>query len=201
MITSSDIIAILRGVSPEDVVSVCAALVEEGITRIEVPLNSPNPLDSIKRAAEHFGADAEIGAGTVLTLADVDNVHAAKGTFIVSPNCEPELIARTRALGMGSYPGVFTPTECFAAIRAGASGLKIFPAEVMGPAGIKALRAVLPRDMAVYAVGGAGPDNFAEYIHAGCTGFGLGSYLYKPGASADDVRARARAVVAALPKE
>lgn len=194
------IIAILRGITPAEIHDVCSALIEAGITRIEVPLNSPDVMVSIKDAAARFGDTAAIGAGTVLSIADVDAVAAAGGTFIVSPDCNPEVIARTRARGLTSYPGVFTPTEAFAAIRAGATGLKFFPAELIGPNGIKAMKAVLPPDMPVYAVGGANPDNFSEYFAVGCAGFGLGTYLYAPGRAASEVSERARTAVAAYDK-
>lgn len=191
------LIAILRGVKPDEAAGMARALVDAGITMIEVPLNSPEPLKSIAAMKDEVGATALIGAGTVLTPEDVERVKAAKGEFIVSPNCDVEVIARTKELGLGSWPGVLTPTECFAAIKAGASGLKIFPASVIGSDGIKAVRAVLPADMPVYAVGGVGPDDFAVYAKAGCDGFGLGSGIYKPGMTADDVSKAAKAYVAA----
>src|SRR5690606_39029842 len=172
-------------------------LVEAGIGLIEVPLNSPRPFDSIGAAARHFGERARIGAGTVLTTEDVDKVAACGGRFIVSPDCNPEVIAHTKACGLGSYPGVFSPSEAFAALRAGADGLKFFPAEVLGPKGIKAMKAVLPGHVPLYAVGGANPDNFAEYFAAGCAGFGLGTYIFKPGMSAADVAQRATTAVTA----
>lgn len=191
-----EIIAILRGVTPDDANSVCEALIEAGITIIEIPLNSPEPMVSIANAAKAFVGRAEIGAGTVLTVADVDGVRAAGGTLVVSPDANEEVIRRTRELGMTSYPGVFTPTEAFRAIRAGANGLKFFPAEVLGAAGIKAMKAVLPGDIPVYAVGGANPDNFREYFAAGCAGFGLGSYIFKPGMALSEIAQRAKAAVA-----
>ncbi|MDO8359279.1 MAG: 2-dehydro-3-deoxy-6-phosphogalactonate aldolase [Devosia sp.] len=192
------IIAILRGVTPPEAVGVCTALVEAGITMIEVPLNSPEPLQSIAAAAKALGGRAEIGAGTVLRTEDVDAVKAASGTFVVSPDTNEAVIARTRELGMASYPGVFSPSDAFRAIRAGATGLKFFPAEVLGPKGIKAMKAVLPPDLPLFAVGGASPDNFREYFDAGCAGFGLGSYIYKPGMTIGDIAARARAAVTAF---
>lgn len=195
--THRHVIAILRGITPPEALAVCEALVSAGITLIEVPLNSPDALGSIRLAADAFGGRAEIGAGTVLSVADVEAVKAAGGVFVVSPDTNPEVIARTRALGMASYPGVFSPTDAFSAIRAGASGLKFFPAEVLGPKGIKAMKAVLPPAMPLYAVGGANPDNFSEYFAAGCAGFGLGTYIFKPGMSAADVANRASAAVAA----
>ncbi|MCB9993840.1 MAG: 2-dehydro-3-deoxy-6-phosphogalactonate aldolase [Hyphomicrobiaceae bacterium] len=192
------LIAILRGIEPAEIIAVCEQLVDAGITMIEVPLNSPRALVSIEHAAPHFASQADIGAGTVLTVADVEAVHEARGRFIVSPDCNPAVIARTIDLDMQSFPGVMTPTEAFAAIRAGATGLKLFPGELIGPAGARAMRAVLPRDVPVYAVGGAKPDNFGEYIAAGADGFGLGTFLYTPGRSAADVGARAHEAVAAL---
>ncbi len=194
---SRNIIAILRGITPPEAVEICAVLVEEGITVIEVPLNSPEPMKSIAAMAAAVAGDVTIGAGTVLTVEDVASVKAAGGRLIVSPNADIDVIAATKAAGMQSYPGVLTPTECFAAIEAGADGLKIFPSSVIGTGGLAAYKAVLPADMPVYAVGGAGPENFAEWIAAGAAGFGIGSALYKPGYSAEEVRQRARAIVAA----
>jgi 2-dehydro-3-deoxyphosphogalactonate aldolase len=190
------IIAILRGVTPPEAINVCTTLANAGITMIEVPLNSPDPLKSIAAASKALAGRALIGAGTVLTTADVDQVKAAGGTFIVSPDTNDDVIRHTRAAGLESYPGFFTPTDAFRAIRAGATGLKAFPAEVLGPKGIKALKAVLPRDLPLYAVGGANPDNFRDYFEAGCTGFGLGTYIFKPGMTVDDIASRAKAAVA-----
>ena len=191
-----NIIAILRGIRPEEVLAVADALIGEGITKIEVPLNSPDAIASVAALAERFGDVAVIGAGTVLTPADVDRVQAAGGGLIVSPDANPAVIARTKALGLLSYPGVMTPTECFAALRAGADGLKLFPGSLIGPAGLKALRAVLPEGTEVLAVGGAGPGNFAEWFAAGASGFGIGTALYRPGEGAGEVAARAREIVA-----
>jgi 2-dehydro-3-deoxyphosphogalactonate aldolase len=195
------LIAILRGITPPETLAVCAELIAAGITLIEVPLNSPEALKSIADAAARFPTEALIGAGTVLTPADVDAVKAAGGQFVVSPDTNPAVIARTRELGMASYPGVFSPTDAFSALRAGATGLKFFPAEVLGPKGIKAMKAVLPPAVPLYAVGGANPDNFGEYFAAGCAGFGLGTYIFKPGMTATDVATRARTAVAAYDKE
>jgi len=195
------LIAILRGITPAQALGTCNVLVEAGITMIEVPLNSPEPLVSIAQMARAFAGNARIGAGTVLTPAETDSVADAGGTFIVSPDANPLVIERTLARGLASYPGVFTPTEAFAAIRAGATGLKFFPAEVLGPQGIRAMRAVLPPHLPVYAVGGANPDNFREYLAAGCAGFGLGTYLYRPGMPLDEISQRARTAVAAYDEE
>ena len=197
MIQHRHLIAILRGITPAEIDAVCTALIDAGITMIEVPLNSPDALTSIARAAEQFGGTAMIGAGTVLSPREVEQVAEAGGTFVVSPDTNPEVIAHTMECHMASYPGVFSPTDAFAAIRAGATGLKFFPAEVLGPKGIKAMRAVLPAGLPLYAVGGAKPDNFAEYFAAGCAGFGLGTYIYTPGMTAETVAERARAAVAA----
>ena len=191
------IIAILRGITPPETLEVCDALVLAGITMIEVPLNSPEALRSIEDAAKAFDGRALVGAGTVLNRADVDAVADAGGRFVVSPDTNPAVIGATIERGMTSYPGVFSPTDAFTAIRSGATGLKFFPAEVLGPKGIKAMKAVLPPTIALYAVGGANPDNFAEYFAAGCAGFGLGTYIFKPGMSAADVASRATTAVAA----
>ncbi|WEJ56641.1 2-dehydro-3-deoxy-6-phosphogalactonate aldolase [Devosia sp. FJ2-5-3] len=194
------IIAILRGITPDEAVPVCTALVEAGITLIEVPLNSPNATESISRAAAALSDRAEIGAGTVLTEEDVHAVAQAGGTFIVSPDTNELVISETVRLGLKSYPGVFSPTDAFRAIRAGATGLKFFPAEVLGSKGIKAMKAVLPPDLPLYAVGGANPDNFDEFFGVGCAGFGLGTYIYTPGRSAAEVGQRAAMAVAAYDK-
>ncbi|HTM76841.1 MAG TPA: 2-dehydro-3-deoxy-6-phosphogalactonate aldolase [Devosia sp.] len=175
------IIAILRGITPPETIATCKALIDAGITRIEVPLNSPDALTSISLAVKALGASAKIGAGTVLAPRQVAAVADAGGTFIVSPDTDTSVIEQTVRLGLESYPGVFTPSDAFRAIKAGATGLKFFPAEVLGPRGIKAIKAVLPPELPLYAVGGANPGNFTEFFAAGCVGFGLGTYLYKPG--------------------
>lgn len=194
---SREIFAVLRGITPDEAVPVGAALVAAGITTVEVPLNSPRALDSIGALAQALGGEARIGAGTVLTVDDVAAVHRAGGRLVVSPDMNPHVIAATRAAGMRSVPGVMTPTECFAALAAGADGLKLFPASLVGPSGLAALRAVLPGSARVYAVGGAAPDNFAAWLRAGADGFGVGSALYTPGCSVTEVAARAATVVAA----
>lgn len=191
------LIAILRGITPPETLAVCEALVAAGITLIEVPLNSPDAFRSIEDAARAFQGRASIGAGTVLNPDEVNRIADIDGQFIVSPDTNADVIRQTVARGLGSYPGVFSPTDAFTAIRSGATGLKFFPAEVLGPKGIKAMKAVLPPAMPLYAVGGANPDNFAEYFAAGCAGFGLGTYIFKPGMSAADVAQRATTAVTA----
>lgn len=192
------IIAILRGITPPEAVPVAEALVEAGITTIEVPLNSPDPFVSIGAMVQALGDRAKVGAGTVLTVEDVGYVKEVGGQIIVSPNCDPDVIRATIAAGMESWPGVMTPTECFAALKAGATGLKIFPGSLLGPEGLKAIRAVLPKGTLVYGVGGASADNFAAWIRASADGFGIGTALYAPGLSVEEVRQRAQKIVVAL---
>ena len=192
------LIAILRGVKPDEVEGIGDALVDAGFTLIEVPMNSPDPLDSVARLAKRFAGRAEIGAGTVLTVENVSRVRDAGGTMIISPNANIRVIAATAAAGMVSLPGVVTPTEAFAAIEAGATALKLFPAEGSSPAILKAMRAVLPKDLRMLPVGGVAPDNMGPWRAAGAAGFGLGSAIYKPGLTAAEVGERARAFVSAL---
>lgn len=192
-----EIIAILRGVRPDEVLAIGQVLVDAGITTIEVPMNSPQPLESIRILADAFQEDAQIGAGTVLNTSQVRDVALAGGQLIVSPDTAPDVIAATKAAGLASYPGVATPSECFTALRNGADGLKFFPSFLIGPAGLSAISAVLPPATKTYAVGGVGPDNFSNWFKAGITGFGIGSGLYKPGYAASDVAAHAKTIVAA----
>lgn len=195
---SRPIIAILRGIAPNEAAAVGAVLVDAGITRIEVPMNSPQPLQSISALASATrDARALIGAGTVLTAAQVEGVANAGGRLVVSPNTDADVIARTVELKMESWPGVFTPTEAFAALKAGATGLKLFPGSMAGPSGLKALRAVLPEGTEVFAVGGAGPENFGDWLKASADGFGIGSALYKPGMALEEIGQRAAEIVAA----
>ena len=190
------LVAILRGLTPADAPSIGSALDGAGFSLIEVPLNSPQPLASIATLVAQL-PNALIGAGTVLTLAQVREVHAAGGELIVSPNFDADVVRLAVQLGMVCLPGVMTPTEAFAALAAGASGIKLFPAELVPPAGVKALRAVLSADTLVLPVGGITPDAMAAYRAAGASGFGLGSSLYKPGDDAAAVAAAARRYVAA----
>ena len=195
---SRPIISILRGVHPAEAVAIAGVILTAGIDRIEVPLNSPSPLESISAIAKAYGDRALIGAGTVLTAVQVQQVKAAGGQLVVSPNCDPAVIAATIAAGIQSWPGIFTTSEAFTALQAGATGLKLFPSDVAGPKGLKAMRAILPVGTQVYAVGGAGPENFAEWVAASADGFGLGSAIYKPGDTPETVATKAQAIVAAF---
>ncbi|SEI72525.1 2-keto-3-deoxy-phosphogalactonate aldolase [Sphingomonas sp. OV641] len=192
------LVAILRGLTPAEAPAIGDALADAGFTLIEVPFNSPDPLASIRLMADRLAGRALVGAGTVLTVDQVAQVAEAGGTLVVSPNTNPEVIRATVAAGLISMPGYFTPSEGFAALAAGATALKLFPADGTTPAMLKAQRAVLPRDVPVLAVGGITPDNMADWKAAGASGYGLGSNLYKPGKSATDVATDARRYISAL---
>jgi 2-dehydro-3-deoxyphosphogalactonate aldolase len=192
------LVAILRGIRPDEAEAVGEALVEGGIGIIEVPLNSPDPLDSIARLSKRFAGRALIGAGTVLSVDQIDPIRAAGGGLIVSPSVDPAVIAASVAAGMVSCPGYFTPSEAFAALDAGAHALKLFPAEGASPAVLRAQRAVLPRDLRLIVVGGIAPDTMAPWLAAGANGFGLGSGVYRPGQGAAETLVKARAFTASL---
>ena len=192
------LIAILRGVRPDEVVAIGEELVAVGFTLIEVPMNSPDPLDSVARLAATFGDRAMIGAGTVLTVDQVAAMRDAGGRMVISPNTNIDVIRASAAAGLVSLPGIATPSEAFAALGAGATALKLFPAEAVSPTVLKAMRAILPSDLRVLPVGGIVPEGMAAWRQAGAAGFGLGSALYKPGMTAGEVGARARAFIAAL---
>ncbi|MGE7371352.1 2-dehydro-3-deoxy-6-phosphogalactonate aldolase [Neorhizobium sp. NPDC001467] len=191
------LVAILRGLKPGEAQAIVGTLIETGFTAIEIPLNSPDPFRSIETAAKMAPADVLIGAGTVLSVEQVDALDAAGGRLMVSPNVEPAVIEAAAAKGMVTLPGVFTATEALAAARAGATGLKFFPASVLGPSGINAMRAVLPPELLIAAVGGVSEKNFGAYVDADILAFGLGSSLYKPGMSAAEIRERATVTIAA----
>jgi 2-dehydro-3-deoxyphosphogalactonate aldolase len=189
------LVAILRGVRPEETADIVGARFDSGMTAIEIPLNSPDPLRSIEIAVKMAPAGILVGAGTVLTPEAVDRLHDIGGRLLVAPNVDPDVIARARARGMVTMPGVFTATEALLAAKAGASCLKFFPASMLGAAGMNAIRAVLPADLMIAAVGGVSDRNFAEYTKAGIVAFGLGSSLYKPGMTAAEIAVRARATI------
>lgn len=193
------VVAILRGVRPYEVLGVARALIAAGVRLIEVPMNSPDPIDSIEILAREIHVeDALTGAGTVLSVQQVQAVNDVGGRLIVSPNTDPRVIRETKRLGMVSAPGFYSPTEAFGALDAGADCLKLFPAETAPPSYVKALKAVLPPGVPLLAVGGVGAHNAADYRAAGVTGFGIGSALYSPGLSAEDVFARAKALTDAI---
>lgn len=191
------LVAILRGITPDETEGVVGALLDTGLRAIEIPLNSPDPFRSIELAAKLAPADALIGAGTVLSEDDVRRVDAAGGKLMVSPNVDVEVINAARTRGMVTLPGVLTPTEALCALKAGATGLKFFPASVLGPSGINAIRAILPKDTLVAAVGGVSDQNFRDYTSIGIKAFGLGTSLYKPGMSAQQARERATVTIRA----
>lgn len=189
------LVAILRGVKPDEADGIVSVLIEAGLTAIEIPLNSPDPFRSIEIAVRRAPDGILVGAGTVLTSDDVERLHGVGGRLMVAPNVDTQVIARAGERGMVTMPGVFTPTEALLAARAGASSLKFFPASVLGASGITAIRAVLPADAMIAAVGGVSDQNFAEYVKSGIVAFGLGSSLYKPGMTAAEVATRARATI------
>lgn len=196
-IKACGIVAILRGVTPAEVVDVATALHQAGIRIVEVPLNSPDPFISIEKLSNAFRTELVVGAGTVLSTQDVNLLKHHGGQISVSPDCNPEVISLAVKMGMIPLPGVFTPTEAFAAIKAGANHLKLFPAEAASPATIKAWKAVLPKHVQLFAVGGVTPDNMADWLGAGASGFGIGSSLYKPGMKIADVAKSAHNLVEA----
>lgn len=192
------LIAILRGITPEEVIPVGDALIEAGFCIIEIPLNSPRPLESIELLAKRHGADALVGAGTVLSTKAVDDVASAGGRLIVSPNTDPNVIARSVRQNLISLPGYFTASEAFEALEAGAHGLKLFPADAGSPSLLKAHRAVLPANVPLFAVGGITPESISSWLKVGATGFGIGSNLYKPGVDTAAVRRTAAEFIGAL---
>jgi 2-dehydro-3-deoxyphosphogalactonate aldolase len=195
------IVAILRGVKPEEILDIAAALIEAGIQAIEVPMNSPDPLVSIGKLCAAFGDQALCGAGTVLSPEMVDEVAGVGGKLIVTPNIDASVISHAVSLGLTVMPGFATPTEAFVAVNAGARALKLYPAGTYGFGHIKAVRDVLPKDVAVYAVGGVGAANLKPWIEAGVSGIGVGGELYRPGYTAQDVSQRAKALVTAWAAE
>jgi 2-dehydro-3-deoxyphosphogalactonate aldolase len=191
------LVAILRGVKPDEVLPIGAALIEAGFSIIEVPLNSPDPIESIRRLASEFASTTLIGAGTVTEVGKVAEIAAAGGRLIVMPHSDPAVVRAAKAAGLVCTPGVATPTEGYAALHNGADALKMFPAEAMPPAVLKAWLSIFPKGTALIPVGGITPDTMAPYVMAGAAGFGLGSALYKPGSTAAEVGARAHAFAAA----
>ena len=192
---SRNIIAILRGITPAECSDVCDVLISSGIDKIEVPLNSPDPFESISIMVKLYGQDATIGAGTVLQVDQVRQLYYLGAAMVVSPDCNTDVITTTKDFGMASYPGCFTASECFSAIRAGADGLKLFPSFVLGTKGLSALRAILPDEFPVFVVGGVDASNFADWRKAGALGFGIGTALYAPGSKLSDIKKSANDIV------
>ena len=193
-----NLIAILRGVTADEIDDIVEILLAEGITKIEVPLNSPDPFKTIEKMLSKYKGQGVFGACTVLNVEQVTALAELGADLIVSPNCNPKVIAATKAAGMLSYPGVMTPSECFMALEAGADGLKFFPGDLVGPVGLNAMRAILPKQVDCYAVGGANASNFGQWVKAGATGFGIGSALYKIGDTPQIVQQKAKAIVTAF---
>ena len=190
-----NIIAILRGVRPEEVLQIAASVVDSGITQIEVPMNSPDVFDSIQLIHDELAEHISVGAGTVTSIDQVKTLENIGIDFIVSPNFDPKVVEATKNAGMLSYPGVITPTECFSALNCGADGLKFFPASLLGEANLIALKAVLPDKIPLYMVGGVGPENFSSWFNAGATGFGIGSGIFKAGDTSQSVAMKAKQIV------
>ena len=195
-----NLIAILRGIQPEEIEAITQALLNAGIKQIEVPLNSPRPMESIKRMCKSFAGQGLFGAGTVRTLEEVKQLAELGADMVISPHCDIDIIKATKSYGMKSLPGMMTPSEAFTALQAGADGLKIFPGEIITPVGFKVMKAVLPPETLSIAVGGVNIDNFDAWRGAGIDGFGIGSALYKAGDSPDRVAQKAKAIVAAYDK-
>lgn len=197
-LAQAPLIAILRGLKPDEAIEVAETLYEEGFRLIEVPLNSPDPFTSISRLAKRFGNSALVGAGTVTDLADVSRLADTGARLLVAPNCDPQIISTAKAKGMHAYPGVATPSEAIAALKAGADGLKLFPAETIGLAGLQAWKAVLPSVTPLIPVGGVTVETIPAWARAGATAFGIGSALFKPGMGVPELRRRARAFAMAI---
>ncbi len=195
MLPNQLFIAILRGLEPKNAIDVAQILYDEGFKIVEVPLNSPEPFESIKKIKDHFGDKLIVGAGTVITAEQVQQVANAGGEIILSPNCDSDVIAKTCALGLYSFPGVMTPSEAFAALKAGANVLKLFPCEIVQPHVVKAFRAVLPKDAKMIAVGGINDDNMQEFLDVGVSGFGFGSALFTPNMSLAEIRHAAKSIM------
>ena len=192
---SRNIIAILRGIKPEEVLDIVHVIVDSGITQVEVPLNSPRAFESIELIRDEFKGSIQFGAGTVTDVEQVEILSRIGVDFIVSPNFEYSVVKATKEAGFLSYPGVITPTECFSALNSGADGLKFFPASLLGEANLIAIKAVLPSNIPIYMVGGVGPENFSSWFKAGASGFGIGSGIYKAGESASAVAKKAESII------
>jgi 2-dehydro-3-deoxyphosphogalactonate aldolase len=192
---SRNIIAILRGIKPEEVLDIVNVIVDSGITQVEVPLNSPRAFESIELIRDEFKGSIQFGAGTVTDVEQVEILSRIGVDFIVSPNFEYSVVKATKEAGILSYPGVITPTECFSALNSGADGLKFFPAALLGEANLIAIKAVLPSNIPIYMVGGVGPENFSSWFKAGASGFGIGSGIYKAGESASAVAKKAESII------